>query len=320
MNSLDVRKLVLLVKYAVVEIILMMTQRALILIPHPVSRQHPEPVDKFPFIDVLSAALFLFPSKHVEGQTNSYKTELNASLFQEGCRQGAKRAVRECNVINEHGCSVRIGFSTQDASSPRNTILKLRLLGVFLFVLLFFFYNKVNNYWICGNQVHIGTSQYPGGKVTVKAADVSLGQTQHNPSRPYYFLGLWADICNYYFSHPDGSFKTLPRCTICACLGDVWWPVVWYCSYSDAGKSFCLPLHDDSWQSHSHAKTALARVYLKYSLIDETHVWKSKAARSSAPTVRQHWQQSPVQPPSRVRLMGWSPSTPAAQNIQEIFL
>lgn len=139
MNSLDVRKLVLLVKYAVVEIILMMTQRALILIPHPVSRQHPEPVDKFPFIDVLSAALFLFPSKHVEGQTNSYKTELNASLFQEGCRQGAKRAVRECNVINEHGCSVRIGFSTQDASSPRNTILKLRLLGFFLFVLLFFF-------------------------------------------------------------------------------------------------------------------------------------------------------------------------------------
>lgn len=56
MNSLDGRKLVLLVNFAIVEITFMMTQRALI--PHPVSWQQPEPGDKSPFIDVLSAALF----------------------------------------------------------------------------------------------------------------------------------------------------------------------------------------------------------------------------------------------------------------------
>lgn len=105
-NSLDVWKLVLLINCAVVEITFMMTQRALI--PHPVS-QHPEPGDRSPFIDVLSAALFLFPSKHVEGQTTSYKRELNASLFQEGCKQGANWALRESSVIDKHGCYAGVG-------------------------------------------------------------------------------------------------------------------------------------------------------------------------------------------------------------------
>lgn len=98
MNSLNVRKLLLLVNYAVMEISFVMTQRTLI--PRPASRQHPEPGDRSPFIDVLSASLVLFHSKHVKGQTNSYKSKRSTSLFQEGCKQGAKRGVQEGNITD----------------------------------------------------------------------------------------------------------------------------------------------------------------------------------------------------------------------------
>lgn len=112
------------------------------------------------------------------------------------------------------------------------------------------------------------TFQYLGGTVRVQPADVSRGQIQQNLSRPYYFSRSLVNICNcHYFRHPNGSFKTLPGRTICACLGDVWRPVVWPCSCSVAGKSFCLsPL---CWlvTAQHPCKTALDRVRLNYTLL-----------------------------------------------------
>lgn len=111
MISLDVRKLILPGNYAVVEITFMMTQRALI--PRPLGfTTTPWAGGRSHFIEVRSAALVLFPPKHVEGHTNGYKSRLNTSLFQEGCKQGAKRAVRECDVPDEHSCFASRGIST----------------------------------------------------------------------------------------------------------------------------------------------------------------------------------------------------------------
>lgn len=110
---------------------------------------------------------------------------------------------------------------------------------------------------ICGNKViHNFAVSWRSGYSTTRWCKSRTNSTQ--PVTPILFF--WVSERTYaiiIFSHPDGSFKTLPSRTICACVGDVWWPVVWYCSCSGAGKSFCLSLRGDSWQSHGHAKQHL---------------------------------------------------------------
>lgn len=234
----------------------MMSQRALN--PHPVSTTPRAWWQLSLYRRLLSCIVFvLSPLKHVEGQTISYNRKLNGSPFPEGGKQRAKPAFR--GAMQCYGWASWHKLFKMPAIC--NIPIQISKMKLFKSVV-----NMANDDWIFGNKVIRNFAvSWRSGYGATRWCKSRTNSTQ-SVTRPYYFSGsLSGRMQLLFFSHPHGSFKTLPSRTICACVGDAWWPVVWYRSCSGAGKSFCLSLRGDSWQSHGHAKQHLL-----------AHVWATQ--------------------------------------------